>query len=307
MASAVLLFSGGLDSMLVAEILRRQNIDVVLVCFKSYFFGCEEARKSAEELQMELIPYDISSAQLELVKNPRFSRGKGMNPCIDCHSLMLKKAKELMQEKGFDFLATGEVLGERPLSQSRKALKIVEKEGGVEGNVLRPLSAKLLPKTIPEREGWVEREKLYAFSGKNRKPQIELASQLSIKEYPSPSGGCILTDLNYAERLKDLYKRNPDFSGNDTLLLKKGRVVWQDAGDYSFLLMIGRNEEDNAEIEKLKQSRDILLKPDFPGPTVLIRSFGETVPDSIIEKGKNLILEYSKSSLKGYEKIRLIE
>ena len=288
---ALLLFSGGLDSILVAKILLGQKIKVVPICFASFFFNCNLAKKSATKLDLKLKVIDFSKEHLKIIKKPQYGKGKGMNPCIDCHLLMIKGAKKTMKESKLDFVATGEVLGERPFSQNRRVFKLAEKEANLEGLILRPLSAKLLSETIVEKKGWVKREKLFDFQGKSRKPQINLAKKFKIKEFPSPAGGCILTDLEYSKKLRELFKKIPDFDGQDAKTIRRGRVFWEN----NFLIIIGRNEKENAEIEKLRKDKDIILEPEnFPGPTVLIRGFGEEIPEQIIKKAKNLLLKYSK-------------
>ena len=198
---ALVLLSGGLDSILAVKLLLEQGIEVEAINFRTNFCGPSKARPAAKMLGVRLHEVDIRKEFLEVLKKPKHGYGSGMNPCIDCHALMLKKAGELMQKENscpersrrIDFIATGEVLGERPMSQHKKALKIVEKEAGLEGYLLRPLSAKLLEPTIPEKENLVDREKLLAISGRNRKPQMELAARYGIKNYPTPAGGCALT------------------------------------------------------------------------------------------------------------------
>ncbi|MBU0546808.1 MAG: tRNA 4-thiouridine(8) synthase ThiI [Patescibacteria group bacterium] len=291
MTKALLLFSGGLDSILVAKILMEQKIKVVPVCFKSLFFGCSLAQKTIKDLGLKLKIVDISKKHLDIIKNPKRSVGKGMNPCIDCHLFMIKTAKEIMIRDGYDFLATGEVLNERPFSQNRNVFTLVEKELDLEGLILRPLSAKLLPITIPEKKGLVKRSKLFDVSGKSRKTQIALTKKFKIKDFPSPAGGCILTDINYAKKLKYLFNKIPDCDSSDCLILKNGRIVW----DKKIMLVIGREERDNRQILKLKKPNDIVLEPDnFAGPTVLIRGFGKEIKKAMIDKAVELLLSYSK-------------
>jgi len=291
MTKALLLFSGGLDSLLVAKILMEQKIKVVPVCFKSLFFDCSLAQKTIKNLGLKLKIVDISQKHLKIIKKPKRSVGKGMNPCIDCHLFMLKTAKEIMIKDGYDFLATGEVLNERPFSQNRNIFALAEKELNLEGLILRPLSAKLLPTTIPEKKGLVKRAKLFGISGKSRKPQIALAKKFKIKDFPNPAGGCILTDADYAKRLKDLFSKIPNCDGLDCLILRSGRIVWND----KIMLVIGREEKDNQQILKLKKPNDVVLEPDnFAGPTVLIRGFGKKINEKLIKVGVELLLAYSK-------------
>lgn len=288
---ALVLFSGGLDSLLAAKILLEQNIQVVGLVFKSYFFDEKQAKKFVRQLKIPLKIINFGKEHLEIVKNPKYGYGKGINPCIDCRLLMLKKAKELMQKENFNFVATGEVLGERPFSQNKKALELIEKESSLKGYLLRPLSAKLLPKTIPEEKGWVKREKLFEIKGRRRKKQIDLAKKFGL-EYPQPSGGCILTDLIFSKKLKELLEMKKDIGKNDVELLKVGKHFWFDG----IKVVLGRNEKENKKIEKLSKKKDVLIKPKFPGPTALIRVYKGKVSKNLIRKVKKLIKDYSKKA-----------
>ena len=298
--SCLLLFSGGLDSILVAKILINQGIEVLGVTFRSCFFDEKQARKSAKEIGLNLKIIDFSEEHLKIVKNPKYGYGKNMNPCIDCHLLMLKKAKNLMEKLKYDFVATGEVLGERPMSQNKNILRLLERQSGLKGYLLRPLSAKLLEPTIAEKEGIVDREKLLSISGRQRKTQIELVKKFKIKKYPTPSGGCCLTYKEFSEKLKDLLKKWPKADCKDIELLKRGRVFWEK----DFLIVIGRDEKDNKEIKKLKQKKDIILEPkSIPGPTTLIRG-KRKISKLIIEHAKELVRKYLKKQIVGGIKIK---
>jgi len=288
---ALVLLSGGLDSLLAAKILLEQNIQVVGLVFKSYFFDEKQAKKFAKQLKIPLKIINFGREHLKIVKNPKYGYGRGMNPCIDCHLLMLKKAKEVMKKEKFDFVVTGEVLGERPFSQNKKALKLIEEESSLKGYLLRPLSAKLLPKTIPEKKGWVKREKLFGIRGKRRKKQIELAKKFGL-EYPQPSGGCILTDLTFSKKLKELLEVKKGIGKNDIELLKIGRHFWFDG----IKVVLGRNEKENKKLEKLAKKKDVLLKPKFPGPTGLIRVYKGKISKTLLQKVKKLIKNYSKKA-----------
>lgn len=224
MTKALALTSGGLDSILAAKLIADQGIEVTGICFASAFFGSRNAEKMAEQIKMPLIIIDFTKEHLEMTKNPKHGYGKNMNPCIDCHAMMLNFAGRYMEEHGYDFLITGEVLNQRPMSQNIKSLNIVKKESGYEDKILRPLSALKLPPTQMEIDGLVDRTKLLGFSGKTRKPQIELAEKMEIVEYPSPAGGCFLTEPNFGRRLKDLYEYNKEKAdSNDVRLLNIGR------------------------------------------------------------------------------------
>lgn len=261
---ALALLSGGLDSTLAIRVVLEQGIDVGAVNFYTPFCLCNrkgncknEARRVAEEFGIELKVISLSSRYLEIVKNPKHGYGKNLNPCIDCRILMLKNAKKLMEEKGASFLVTGEVLGQRPMSQYLAALKIIEREGGLEGLVLRPLSAKLLPLSIPEKQGWVNRQKLLEISGRSRKPQIDLAAQYGIADYPCPAGGCLLTDGGFAQRMKDLMTHS-EITLNDVELLKTGRHFRL---SLHTKLVVGRNKKENERLLRLARIDDICFKP----------------------------------------------
>jgi hypothetical protein len=206
---------------------------------------------------------------MEIVRNPSFGYGKNVNPCLDCKIFMLKKAGEAMEEEKATFVFTGEVLGQRPMSQRRDALNLIEKQSGLKGRLLRPLSAKLLPPTIPEEEGLLDRELLYDFSGRNRKPQIALAEEFGITEYPSPAGGCCLTDPGYSQRLRDLMDHSEAVDTSDIEILGLGRHfrLGEDVK-----LVVGRNHGENQKISAISKEGDLILKAaDIPGPTALLR------------------------------------
>jgi tRNA-uridine 2-sulfurtransferase len=292
-AKALVLLSGGLDSILAAELLRRQGADVQALSFKSYFFNDEAAIKAARDMDIPLRVADFSKEHLELVKNPPHGFGKAANPCIDCHALMLKKAKEIMEKEGFDFVATGEVLGERPMSQNRQSLGIVQRESSLDGYLLRPLSAKLLPPTVPEEKGLVDREKLLDVSGRSRKKQMELAEKWGIKDYPSPAGGCLLTDPGFGRRIIELLEIYPEFDGNDVQLLKVGRHFWEEG----VKIIMGREEKENDDIRSLARKGDILIEmSNYPGPLTLVRNYSSKNTVETVEKAKQLTREYSKKA-----------
>lgn len=224
MAKALALMSGGLDSILAAKLIEEQGINVTGLCFKSAFFDSQKAEKMAGQIGMPLVVIDFTEEHLYMTKKPKHGYGKNMNPCIDCHAMMLNHAGKYMEEHGYDFLITGEVLNQRPMSQNLKSLDIVKKESGYEHKILRPLSALKLPPTEMELSGMVDRSKLLGICGKSRKAQMELAEKMGIADYPSPAGGCSLTEPNYANRLKDLYKYNKEKAdSHDIKLLNIGR------------------------------------------------------------------------------------
>ncbi len=265
---AICVFSGGLDSMLSAQIIREQGIEVIGVFFETPFFTPEKAIRSARIIDLPLKIIDITEEHLKVVKNPKYGYGEHMNPCIDCHTLMFKQAKELMEQEGASFVISGEVLGQRPMSQNRKALRIIAEESGLRGLLLRPLSAKKLPITIPEEKGWVKRELLFDIHGRSRKPQMELAKKYGITDFPSPAGGCLLTEKGFSKRLKDLIELKKDFDVRDIELLKIGRHF---RIDKDTKVIVGRNKKENQKLKKLLGQKDILLEPkDISGPVVLL-------------------------------------
>lgn len=269
---AIALFSGGLDSALAFKVVQEQGIDVLAITFETPFFGSAKARAAAARIGMPLMVMDITAEHLQMLRLPRYGYGRNMNPCIDCHTLMLKIAGRKMEEEGADFLITGEVLGQRPMSQGRQSLHIVAKNAGYPDRIVRPLSAKLLPETAPEREGKLDRSRLLDIQGRSRKRQMELAVHYGIKSYPPPAGGCLLTDPMFSRRLRDLFERNPHHEIRDIELLKIGRHLRVNDAK----VVVGRNARDNATIESLYQQEDALLRTvDFPGPTVLLPEGGD--------------------------------
>jgi tRNA U34 2-thiouridine synthase MnmA/TrmU len=274
---ALLLFSGGLDSMLAAQVIRAQGIDVPGLFFETPFFSSGKAKESANRIHLPLKIIDLTASHLEIVRRPKYGYGGNMNPCIDCHSLMLRKAGELLEEEGASFIISGEVLGQRPMSQNLRALSTVAKASGFNGLILRPLSAKHLPLTIPEQRGWVKREELLGFSGRSRKPQMELARKLNIHDYPSPAGGCLLTDPIFSRRLKDLLGSGTECEVREIRLLKLGRHFRLSPRTK---LVVGRNKEENETILSFSRDTDLILKVEsVPGPTVLL--CGELTQESL--------------------------
>jgi len=260
---ALSLLSGGLDSTLATKLILDQGIEVVAINFFSPFCKCNRkkgcnssAKFMAEKFKIEIRTFFLGDEYLEIVKNPKFGYGKNLNPCIDCRILMLKKAKEIMEKENFSFIITGEVLNQRPKSQTFSALQIIEKETKLEGLILRPLSAHFLPITVPEKEGWVDRKKLLSIKGKTRKQQIFLADFLGIKDYPCPSGGCLLTDPIFAKKCKDLLNFG-EFNLKNVNLLKIGKHFRINP----FLkLIIARDENESKRLYCFRDEEDILLK-----------------------------------------------
>jgi tRNA U34 2-thiouridine synthase MnmA/TrmU len=276
MPQALVLLSGGLDSALAAKVLMEQGIEVVGINFFSYFTNPNKARRSAQELGIKLIEIDLSDQHLAMVKNPQYGYGKNMNPCIDCHGFMLREAKRVLLREKFDFIATGEILGQRPMSQNKDSLDIVAKISGAEELVLRPLSANLLKETEMEKIGLVNREKLLAISGRARNEQLKLAKKYNLRAYDSPAGGCLLTDFEFSQRLIKMFSYWPDCSGNDVQLLKNGRIYWLETINKNrALIIIARDQKESESLIKLAKTGDIIIELiNKTGPTTLIRILG---------------------------------
>jgi tRNA-specific 2-thiouridylase len=302
---AIALLSGGLDSTLAARLILDQGIELEALNFMTVFCTCTNreatclaSQKAVETLGISLKVFNVSEEYLHVVKYPKHGYGSNMNPCIDCRIFMLKKAKAYMEESGASFIVTGEVLGQRPMSQRRDAMRLIEKEEELEGFILRPLSAQFLPVTLPEREGWVNRERLLNIQGRSRKPQMKLAEEYNIRDYPCPAGGCLLTDPGFAGRIRDLMDHQYDFSLNDVHLLKFGRHFRLSA---KAKLVVGRNEEENQKIETFAQAGDVLLKTvSYPGPVSLLRGEAD---ETEMERTASITARYSKA--KGMEKVEV--
>ena len=268
MSKALGLMSGGLDSTLAAMTLMRQGIEVTGISFVTPFFGAGKARAAALAIGFPLIVKEISGLHLEMVKNPKYGYGRNMNPCIDCHAMMFRLAGEIMKEEGFDFLFSGEVLGQRPMSQNPNALKSVAKYSGFPDRVLRPLSAKIMPITPMEESGLVDRERLLDIQGRSRRRQQTLAIEWGFPDFPSSGGGCLLTEVGFSNRLRDLLRYDPQASVKDTELLKVGR---QFRLSPTVKLILGRNQSDNELLEKLAEPCQTLLRcSNFNGPLGLL-------------------------------------
>lgn len=280
MAKAIALLSGGLDSTLAVLTMQRQGIDITAVTFLTHF-GCDISDSSscsknpfpaAEKFGFEVKLCHLADKFINIVKNPKYGHGKNMNPCVDCRILMLREAKELMHMTGAEFVITGEVLGQRPMSQRRDSFPVIDREAGLAGYVLRPLSAKLMNPTIPEKTGLVNRDMLHGFAGRSRRPQMALAKELDLNDYPMPAGGCLLTEPNYSYRLKELLNHNPDPSLNDLHLLRVGRHFRPST---SCKIIVGRNEAENQSIETLGESCGYLFTVEgFGSPVALLSGEG---------------------------------
>jgi tRNA U34 2-thiouridine synthase MnmA/TrmU len=295
-AKAIALYSGGLDSTLAILQMMKYGVRVEAITFLTHF-GCEATDSSscgsdpfaaAQKFGFQVKLAHLGQKFTAIVKNPRFGHGKNMNPCIDCRLLMLAEAKQYMEIASGDFIITGEVLGQRPMSQLRFTLDLIARECGLDGKLVRPLSGKLLPPTVPELQGLIKREWLLDLEGRSRKRQMALAHEFGLTDYPNPAGGCLLTDERYSDRLRDLlrHKSNPDF--NDLNLLRVGRhfrfasTAW---------LIVGRDENENNVIDTLCRSGDTRLEAvDFKSPVGLLR--GEASPENL-NAAASIVARYS--------------
>ena len=287
---AVALLSGGLDSMLAAKVIVDQGVEVEAVHFLTPFSKHDDrlVDRFCEELGIHLHRVSFGQGYLDMLASPPHGYGSQMNPCVDCRIFAFKKARELAEKIGADFVVTGEVLDERPFSQRRVTMLLIEKEAGLEGKVLRPLSAKLLPESDPEKEGLVNREELFAIRGRRRIPQIELAKKLGIEEYPNPSGGCLLTDPRFADRLKEHLKHEEELSLMNAELLKIGRHFRVN----KCKVIVGRNKEENERLQSIaeKHGVDTMEVVGHMGPlTVLV---GEAAPEEV-SKAAAITARYS--------------
>lgn len=312
---AVGLLSGGLDSTLAVRVMLEQGIQVTALHFRTGFSyeeregvaghsppGLTEAERAAAMLGVPLEIIDVSAGYLSIVLHPRYGYGSGMNPCIDCRIFLLRQAKAWMEEHGYHFVFTGEVVGQRPKSQMRPTLNTVERESGLHGYLLRPLSARLLPPTIPEQRGWVDRERLYAISGRGRKEQIALAKQFGIAEYPQPYGGCcFLIDKTYARRLRDFLKHEGEaaLTTGRVQLLAMGRHLRLSTG---CKVIVGRHEQENAYLETCREEGVLLKTVDYPGPTTLMA--GEPTRKEI-ELGARITAGYSDGKKEGVVRVEV--
>ncbi|MDD4072347.1 MAG: tRNA 4-thiouridine(8) synthase ThiI [Desulfobacterales bacterium] len=285
------LCSGGLDSILAALVLKEQGIVVEWITFETPFFSADKSVKASEMTGIPITVQQITTPYLDMLKHPPCGYGKNMNPCLDCHALMFRLAGEVMKKKGMDFLFSGEVMGQRPMSQTRTSLRYVEKHSGFDGYILRPLSAKKLPETIPEKQGQVNRELLLDLSGRSRKPQIQLAAEFEITQYPVPAGGCLLTDKIYSIRLKDLFDHGDSDQETDFYLLKYGRHFRL---NQAVKLVVGRAQKENEQLLKLyRPEMDFILNiSQIPGPVVLV-PYGGSSEDIFL--AASICASYSKA------------
>ena len=286
MIKALALFSGGLDSILACRMVMAQGVEVIGVTFVTPFFQYHlrenpnaYSQSIREKYGIEAVVEDISPDYLKMLQQPQHGFGRNFNPCIDCKILMLKRAREMLGECGAQFLISGEVLGQRPMSQRRDTLNVIERDSGSRSLLLRPLSARFLSPTLPEINGWVDRSLLGGFSGRGRSAQIELAKQFGIKDFPHPAGGCILTDPILGRRLEKIYQGELNVNvtamdASDFQLLQTGRQFRLPKGGW---LVVGRAEPENDRIHALAQEGDVLLyMEDRAGPSALLRRAQQT-------------------------------
>ena len=296
MVKAVALYSGGLDSTLAILAMQRQGVEITAITFLNHF-GCDISDKSScskdpfaasAKFGFKVKLSHLSDKFVEIVLNPKYGHGKNMNPCVDCRILMLRQAKELMNLMGADFIITGEVIGQRPMSQRRDCFPLVDREADIKGLVVRPLCAKKLPVTIPEEKGLINRNLMYDFNGRTRKPQMALAEEFGLTEYPAPAGGCLLTDPIYSFRLKDLLAHNETPDYREINFLRVGRHFrFSD----ECKIVVGRNKEENDVIKSLSDQDDYVLRVIGHGSplTVILGS----VNDEAITTAAALCARYS--------------
>ncbi len=284
---ALALLSGGLDSLLATRLIQNQGIEIKGICFSSPFFSADRIRKASKQLSITCEVVDIGKELISLILSPSHGFGKGANPCIDCHILMVKKTGSLMQSEKASFLLTGEVLGERPKSQSRWALNTVARESGWGDYLLRPLTAKNLSPTLPEKKGWIDREKLLGIKGRSRQVQLKLAEKFGFKDFPTPAGGCLLTDPNFSRRVKYILSYHK-LTLQEAELLKVGRHF---SLNHTSRVIIGRNKTENEKLIILASQGDVLLQVmDFPGPVALLKG---SIEEKFILKAASLTARYS--------------
>lgn len=293
---AISLFSGGLDSILATKLIMNQGIDVIAFNVKTPFGipkkdGLTEAEAAAKQLNIPLKVLPVEKDYIRMLRNPKHGYGKNLNPCVDCKIFILKQALKYAKEVGADFLFTGEVLGERPMSQHGPALRIIEEEAGLKGKLLRPLSAKLLPETVAERKGLVDRSKLLAISGRSRKPQLLLAKEFGITTFPSPAGGCLLTCEEYSKKLQDLFDHKKNVSAADSVLLRSGRHFRLGKNK----IIVGRNESENKFLTSRKTKNEFYFElPDIVGPITILQG---PKTKKAIETAAKLTAFYSDAKL----------
>lgn len=282
------LISGGLDSILAARVLVDQGVDVTGIAFRSHFFGTRHAEAATAAAGIPIRIVDFSVDHFRMVQSPPHGYGANMNPCIDCHALMFRFAGEIMMKEGADCLFSGEVLGQRPMSQNRQSLDLVARESGYGDYIIRPLSARLLPETMPEKEGLVDRSRLLDICGRSRRRQLVMAERWGISGYSPPAGGCLLTDPIFARRLKDLFEHIETVDGVDVDLLKTGRHFRLGP---DIKIIVGRKEAENERLLEMARPSDIVMEVwEAPGPTILV--CGESDQETL-ELAARICVRYS--------------
>ena len=306
---ALALLSGGLDSTLAVKVMLDQGIEVEALNFTSPFCTCtgknagckSEAVRVAAEFNIPIKVMNKGLDYLEVVRKPRHGYGKGLNPCIDCRIFLLRTAREYMAESGADFVITGEVLGQRPMSQRRDTLRVIERESGLEGLLLRPLSARHFNPTIPEQQGWVDREKLLAIQGRSRKAQIQLAEELDVKNYPCPAGGCLLTETSFVPKVKDIFAHSDHLNMRDFRLLRIGRHFR--IGPRTKVI-IGRDELDNNLLEQNIQQGEARFRwLDGGSPLGVVTG---VVDDALVAIAARLLLRYTRAETGQESRVKVI-
>lgn len=319
---AVALISGGLDSLLAVRVMQEQGIHVEGInfftgfCVEGHTHAIRKKDRSkpkrnnalwcAEQLGIKLHIIDIIDEYKEVLFNPKHGYGANMNPCLDCKVFMVKKAKEWMEENDFDFIITGEVVGQRPMSQRKDTMPVVQQESGINDRLVRPLCGQNLPQTLPEREGWIERERLYDFSGRGRKPQMALAKQFGFEDYAQPAGGCcFLTDAAYSVKLADLWKSRgtKEYELDDIMLLKVGRHIRPAP---HFKLIVAREEGEGNFMQGYKKQYPQLRLTSHGGPLTLIDT-DRVLSDSDLEQAGAIVARYSQGKMEPFVELEFID
>ncbi len=294
-SKALVLFSGGLDSILAVKLLQKQEIEVEGINFVTPFSSSETPERIAKMLRLKLHKVRVGKGYFNIIKKPKYGYGANVNPCIDCKIYMLKKAKAFAKKINADFIATGEVLGERPFSQKRSLMKIIEKESGLKDKIVRPLSAKLMPATEAEKNGLVDRKKLLSIQGRSRKPQMKLAKEFGIKKYPTPGGGCLLTDPGFSKKLIDFLANEKTLTWKDVELLKSGRHFRLGKEK----IIVGRNEQENKKLFDLAEKHRLswMEVKYYMGPLTVLQGKSNT----LIKKAAEITVRYSDAPKKEVE------
>ena len=308
---ALSLFSGGLDSILATRVVMALGVEVVAVKFVSPFFHYEilndidgYVESVREKYGIKVMVEDISRSYMEMLRDPKYGFGKNFNPCIDCKIFMVSRAREMLAEQNASFLISGEVLGQRPMSQRRDTLNVITRDSDSRALLLRPLSAKLMSPTVAEENGWVDREQLLNFSGRGRSRQIALAREMGITDFPAPAGGCILADPILSRRIKNFYNdtfvvKSADMTVTDIVLLLVGRQFLLPGGGW---LMLGRDEKDNTKLASLAEDGDAVFSmEDRPGPIALLRRAASCYADTSqlradLSRAAGLVVRYGKKT-----------